>query len=78
VAYQVNAASVEWNPTAGRLRELTEQMPNSRVTEFGNVVVTARVDSRSTRSSPSADGGAGVPFSAAPMLTFRYGGATLC
>jgi phosphoenolpyruvate carboxykinase (ATP) len=51
VAYQVNAASVEWNPPAGRLRELTEKMPNSQVTEFGNVAVKARVDSRSTRST---------------------------
>jgi phosphoenolpyruvate carboxykinase (ATP) len=51
VAYQVNAGSVEWNPAAGRLRELTEKMPNSQVTEFGNVAVKARVDSRSTRST---------------------------
>jgi phosphoenolpyruvate carboxykinase (ATP) len=51
VAYQVNAASVEWNPAAERLRELTEKMPNSQVTEFGNVAVKARVDSRSTRST---------------------------
>jgi phosphoenolpyruvate carboxykinase (ATP) len=51
VVYRVSAASVEWNPTAERLRELTEKMPNSRVTEFGNVAVTARVDSRSTRST---------------------------
>jgi phosphoenolpyruvate carboxykinase (ATP) len=51
VAYQVKAASVEWNPSAERLRELTEKMPNSQVTEFGNVVVKARVDSRSTRST---------------------------
>jgi phosphoenolpyruvate carboxykinase (ATP) len=49
--YQVNAASVEWNPPPARLRELTEEMPNSQVTEFGNVAVTARVDSRSTRST---------------------------
>ena len=49
--YQVKAASVEWNPTARRLRELTEKMANSQVTEFGNVVVKARVDSRSTRST---------------------------
>jgi phosphoenolpyruvate carboxykinase (ATP) len=55
VAYQVNAASVEWNPTAGRLRELTEKMPNSQVTEFGNVAVKARVDSRSTRSTYIVD-----------------------
>jgi phosphoenolpyruvate carboxykinase (ATP) len=51
VSYQVNAASVEWNPAAERLRELTEKMPNCQVTEFGNVAVKARVDSRSTRST---------------------------
>jgi phosphoenolpyruvate carboxykinase (ATP) len=51
VAQQVKAAAVEWNPTAERLRELTEKMPNSSVTEFGNVAVKARVDSRSTRST---------------------------
>ncbi len=48
---QVNAAAVEWNPTAERLRELTEKMSNASVTEFGNVNVRARVDSRSTRST---------------------------
>jgi phosphoenolpyruvate carboxykinase (ATP) len=51
VAYQVNGSRVEWNPTAARLRELTEKMPNASVTEFGNAVVKARVDSRSTRST---------------------------
>ena len=51
MAYQVNGSRVEWNPTAARLRELTEQMPNASVTEFGNVAVKARVDSRSTRST---------------------------
>src|SRR6201982_2361606 len=51
VGQQVNAASVEWNPSAERLRELTEKMPNASVTEFGNVNVKARVDSRSTRST---------------------------
>jgi phosphoenolpyruvate carboxykinase (ATP) len=55
VAYQVNGARVEWNPTAARLRELAEQMPNSQVTEFGNVAVKARVDSRSTRSTYLVD-----------------------
>lgn len=55
MAYEVNAASVEWNPTTDRLRELTEKMPNSQVTEFGNVVVKARVDSRSTRSTYVVD-----------------------
>jgi len=51
VVYEVRAALVEFNPTAERLRELTEKMPNSQVTEFDNVVVKARVDSRSTRST---------------------------
>ena len=55
MAHQVKAASVEWNPTAERLRELTEKMPNSQVTEFGNVAVKARVDSRSTRSTYLVD-----------------------
>ncbi|MGH3398974.1 MAG: phosphoenolpyruvate carboxykinase, partial [Streptosporangiaceae bacterium] len=51
MVYQVDAASVEWNPDPARLRELTEQMPNSQLTEFGNVAVKARVDARSTRST---------------------------
>jgi hypothetical protein len=55
VAYQVNGSRVEWNPTAARLRELTEEMPNASVTEFGNVNVKARVDSRSTRSTYLVD-----------------------
>src|SRR4051794_19767380 len=55
VAYEVKAGSVEWNPSAARLRELTEKMPNSQVTEFGNVVVKARVDSRSAKSTYIVD-----------------------
>src|SRR5262244_1427840 len=51
VVYEVTAAQVEFNPIAERLRELTEKMPNSQLTEFDNVVVKARVDSRSTRST---------------------------
>ena len=51
MAYQVNGSRVEWNPAAARLRELAEEMPNASVTEFGNVAVKARVDSRSTRST---------------------------
>jgi phosphoenolpyruvate carboxykinase (ATP) len=51
VAYEVKARSVEWNPSAKRLRELTEKMPNCQHTEFGNVVVKARVDSRSAGST---------------------------
>ncbi len=55
MVYEVSAASAEWNPSAERLRELTEKMPNCQVTEFGNVVVKARVDSRSTRSTYVVD-----------------------
>ena len=51
VAHEVKAATIEWNPTADRLRELAEKMPNAVVTEFGNVAVKAKVDSRSTRST---------------------------
>src|SRR5215468_11267299 len=51
VAHEVKAATVEWNPSAARLRELAEKMPSAVITEFGNVAVKARVDSRSTRST---------------------------
>ena len=51
MVYEVHAASVEWNPSTERLRELAEKMPNSQITEFGNLVVKARVDARSTRST---------------------------
>ncbi|MCW2948543.1 MAG: Phosphoenolpyruvate carboxykinase [Actinoallomurus sp.] len=51
MAYEAKARSVEWNPAPARLRELTEKMPNASVTEFGNVVVKARVDSRSAKST---------------------------
>jgi phosphoenolpyruvate carboxykinase (ATP) len=51
VVYEVHAASVEWNPSTERLRGLAEKMPNSQITEFGNLVVKARVDARSTRST---------------------------
>lgn len=55
MAYQVQAKSVEWNPTRERLRELTEKMPNARKTEFGNVVVKTRVLSRSAKSTYVVD-----------------------
>ena len=51
MVYEVHAASVEWNPSTERLREIAEKMPNSQITEFGNLVVKARVDARSTRST---------------------------
>ena len=47
MAYEVQAKSVEWNPSPERLRELALMMPNAQVTEFDNVNVKARVDSRS-------------------------------
>ena len=55
MAHEVKAAKVEWNPAAGRLRELAGKMPNAVVTEFGNVAVKAKVDSRSTRSTYIVD-----------------------
>jgi phosphoenolpyruvate carboxykinase (ATP) len=51
VAHEVKAAKAEWNPSTERLRELAEEMPNAVVTEFGNVAVKAKVDSRSTKST---------------------------
>lgn len=51
MGYELRAKHVEWNPSPERLRELTEQMPNSRTTEFGNVAVKARVDARSKGST---------------------------
>jgi len=51
VAYEVRARNVECNPAPERLRELTERMPNSQLTEFGNVNVNARVDARSKAST---------------------------
>lgn len=55
MTYEIQAQSVEWNPSPERLRELTEKMSNSRLTEFGNVVVTARVDARSKGSTYVVD-----------------------
>ena len=51
MAYEVKAATVEWNPTAERLRELTEKMPNARTPSSATWWCKARVDSRSTRST---------------------------
>ncbi len=60
MAYELKAKSVEWNPPAERLRELAEEMPNSEVTEFGNLAVKARVDSRSARSTYIVDDSSNV------------------
>ncbi len=43
----VDPKSVVWNPTQDQLRELARQMPNARITEFGNINVATRVVSRS-------------------------------
>ena len=60
MAYELKAKSVEWNPSAKRLRELSEEMPNSQVTEYGNLAVKARVDSRSARSTYIVDDSSNV------------------
>ena len=47
----VQPKSVVWNPTPEQLRSFAEQMPNARVTEFGNLNVATRVVSRSKGST---------------------------
>ena len=47
----VQPKSVIWNPTPQQLREFAGQMPNARITEFGNVNVATRVVSRSKLST---------------------------
>jgi len=47
----MNAKRIYDNPTAEELRAFTEQMPTSRITEFGNVNVQTRVTSRSSPST---------------------------
>jgi phosphoenolpyruvate carboxykinase (ATP) len=47
----VKAKSVIWNPSPEELRRYTEEMPNCRKTEFGNVNVATRVVSRSKLST---------------------------
>ena len=48
---QVRARRIFDNPTPEELRAFTEDMPNCRVTEFGNVNVQTRVTSRSAGST---------------------------
>ncbi len=50
-AYEVNARSTARNPSQDELHAFTAQMPNARRTEFGNLNVKVRVDSRSARST---------------------------
>ena len=47
----VEPKSVIWNPSAEELRRYTDEMPNARQTEFGNVNVATRVVSRSKLST---------------------------
>jgi phosphoenolpyruvate carboxykinase (ATP) len=47
----VEPKSVIWNPTPADLRRFTEEMPNCRKTEFGNVNIGTRVVSRSKGST---------------------------
>src|SRR5688572_23593757 len=47
----VEPKSVVWNPTQDQLREFARQMPNARMTEFGNINVATRVVSRSKGST---------------------------
>ena len=47
----VEPKSVIWNPSPQDLRRFTEEMPNCRKTEFGNVNVATRVVSRSKLST---------------------------
>src|SRR5687768_15093899 len=50
-ALPVEPKSVVWNPTPEQLRRFAEEMPNARLTEFGNVNVASRVVSRSKLST---------------------------
>ncbi|HEX8169515.1 MAG TPA: phosphoenolpyruvate carboxykinase [Thermoanaerobaculia bacterium] len=47
----VTPKSVVWNPSPEQLRQFAEQMPNARLTEFGNLNVATRVVSRSKLST---------------------------
>ncbi|HSP17779.1 MAG TPA: phosphoenolpyruvate carboxykinase [Thermoanaerobaculia bacterium] len=47
----VEAKSIIWNPSPEELRTFAGEMPNARITEFGNVNVATRVVSRSKLST---------------------------
>ena len=49
--YDIDAQTLIADPTQEQLREFTAQMPNARWSEFGNLNVQTRVDSRSTAST---------------------------
>src|SRR2546428_6925916 len=48
---RVKPKSIIWNPSPEDLRGFTEEMPNCRKTEFGNVNVATKVVSRSKLST---------------------------
>ena len=50
-AYTIDAANLIVNPSQEELRRYTAAMPNARWSEFGNLNVQTRVDSRSTAST---------------------------
>ncbi|MFP5262628.1 MAG: phosphoenolpyruvate carboxykinase [Blastocatellia bacterium] len=47
----VDPKKIIWNPSPYRLRELTEEMPNTRVTRYKNTNTKTRVDARSKLST---------------------------
>ena len=47
----VEPREVLWNPGVEQLRQLTEEMPNTRITKFNNTNTQTRVDSRSKLST---------------------------
>jgi phosphoenolpyruvate carboxykinase (ATP) len=47
----VQPKSVAWNPSPDELRQYAAEMPNARITEFGNLNVATRVVSRSKGST---------------------------
>jgi phosphoenolpyruvate carboxykinase (ATP) len=51
VGLPVEPKSLIWNPSPERLRELTEEMPNTRITRFNNTNTQTRVDARSKLST---------------------------
>ena len=50
-SYVLEARSFEVDPGQERLTELTAAMPNSKWTDYKNLNVTTRVDSRSSKST---------------------------
>jgi len=47
----VDPKEIIWNPSAEELRRLTEEMPNTRITQYNNTNTQTRVDSRSKLST---------------------------